>query len=522
MIYIYILKMSNNSSENQLGGLIHIKYIEKLKEKKPNRICYLLDGGANSKRAFDIITKEFLPRLKNRELIGCHIYDSINDSSFNWQYKKNYILDQYLFSFDRLIKYPNLLYMQDKKYHHNIIQAYNIANSLSSLYFIFNFYSLKEQNLLINNIFNGLDFLLTDNKIPTLIMKDELMRCDKEKGVSNNKGYTWLILLDGTNTKSLNALEYFWPLIDRQKDFIYALTLVNNTFYSDQLKDKFIKKMNQYHLRENINYYYFFDCVPGKKQFKYLKEFINFNEDYYFDFVLFYNNPLRYKVKRNDSYQLIMNLKANIGFVNLENLDDFFPEELIDYKEIERIDKEEKRKRRMLERAEQSVERGNRALQYILLAEYEDKKLERQDTDTSLVHNSIMEENNNVNNKDSNDNDNFILSNNLKLLPKLKTKENMRYVNNRNEKNEERRMKTTARNFNINTLSAPKLKNRTNSKIYINAKNIRKENDMTTSKIKNNFRERNNLHSISNRVNNIKPMNLKEKLIINAKNKIKY
>ena len=61
--------MSNNSSENQVGGLIHIKYIEKLKEKKPNRICYLLDGGTNSKKAFDIITKEFLPRLKNRELI---------------------------------------------------------------------------------------------------------------------------------------------------------------------------------------------------------------------------------------------------------------------------------------------------------------------------------------------------------------------------------------------------------------------------------------------------------------------
>ena len=113
-------------------------------------------------------------------------------------------------------------------------------------------------------IFKGLDYLLTESKIPILIMKDELMRCDKEKGVSNNKGYTWLILFDGTNTKSFNVLEYFWPLIDRQKDFIYVLTLVNNFFYSDQIKDKFIKKMDQYNLRENINYYYYFDCVPGQ------------------------------------------------------------------------------------------------------------------------------------------------------------------------------------------------------------------------------------------------------------------
>ena len=516
--------MNDNSADNRVGGLIHIKYIEKLKGEKPNRICFLLDGGTYTKKAFDISIKEFLPRLKNRELIGCHIYDSINDSEFNWQYKKNYILDQYLFSFDRIIKYPNLIYLQDKKYHHNIIQAYNIAYNLSSRYFIFNFYSLKEQNLLLNNIYKGLDYLLIESKIPILIMKDELMRCDKEKGVSNNKGYTWLILLDGTNSKSLNALEYFWPLIDRQKDFIYALTLVNNNFYSDQIKDKFIKKMNQYHLRENINYYYFFDCVPGQKQFKYLKEFINFNEDYYFDFVLFYNNPLRYKVKRNDSYQLIMQLKANIGFINLENIDDFFPEELIDHKEIERIDKEERRKRRMLENAEQSVERRYRELQFLLLAEYEDKKLERQDTDTSLVHNSIIEEtknnNNNINNNNAHDNDNdFIFSNNLRILSKLKTKENLRYRN--NVKEEEKKMKNTVRNFNVNTISAQKLKNRSSSKIYINAKNTKNIINMTANKIKNNDYERKNLNSVSTRIKIIKPMNLRDKLIINARNKVK-
>ena len=97
-------------SDNSVYGLIHVKYIEKLKENEPNRICFLLDGGTDSKKSFDIITKEFLPRLKHREMIGCHIYNSTNNSTYNWQYQKNYILDQYLFSFDRLIKYPNLLY----------------------------------------------------------------------------------------------------------------------------------------------------------------------------------------------------------------------------------------------------------------------------------------------------------------------------------------------------------------------------------------------------------------------------
>ena len=44
-------------SDNSVYGLIHVKYIEKLKENKPNRICFLIDGGTDSKKSFDIITK---------------------------------------------------------------------------------------------------------------------------------------------------------------------------------------------------------------------------------------------------------------------------------------------------------------------------------------------------------------------------------------------------------------------------------------------------------------------------------
>ena len=69
--------------ENQVGGLIHVKYKEKLKTNKPNRICFVIDGGSNTKSSFNITIKEFLPRLKNRELVGCHIYNSTQDSEYN-------------------------------------------------------------------------------------------------------------------------------------------------------------------------------------------------------------------------------------------------------------------------------------------------------------------------------------------------------------------------------------------------------------------------------------------------------
>ena len=527
---------SNNKAEYSVNGLIHVKYIEKLKENQPNRICFLVDGGSNCKSSFNIVIKEFLPRLKNRQLIGCHIYNRANDPEYNWQYQKNYILDQYLFTFDRIIKYPNLFYLQDKNYFHNIRQAYEIAKNLYSKYFILNFDSLKEQNLLIKNIFPGLNYLLTENNIiPTLIMKDQLTRNDKEKGVNNNKGYTWLIILDGTNIISYNVLEYFWPLIDRKKDFIYVLTIINNSFYSDRVKNIFIQKMNKYNLKENINYFYRLEIVENKKYFKFLKEFINFNEDYYFDFLLFYNNPLKYKIKKNYSYELIMEMKVNIGFINIDNLDGFNSEEIIDFEEIKRIEKEELRKKRMEERANQQEERElmrqYQALQFALFSEYEDKKLEREDTNPSLLNDSKIENNNSKisdiniqdNHKNHNNDNDIILSNNLIELPSLNNKQNLnnRYEEKKNETPIKIKNKIILSNRNAkstNTISGIKRKSKTASKIYIKAKNseeINKNDSLYKStKSLNKYKDNNNIKQ-----QNIRPMNLKEKLNIYARDK---
>jgi hypothetical protein len=527
---------NNNKPENSVGGLIHVKYIDKLKGSQPNRICFLIDGGKNCKSSFQITIKEFLPRLKYRQLIGCHIYNSEYNSEYNWQYQKNYILDQYLFTFDRIIKYPNLFYLQDKKFFHNIRQAYEIAINLNSKYFIFNFYSLKEQDLLTKNIYYGLNFLLTENNIPTLIMKDELTRNDKEKSVNGNKGYTWLILFDGTNLKSYNVFEYFWPLIDRKKDFIYALTIINNSFYSDRVKNLFIEKMEKFNLKENINFFYRFEIVENKHYYKFLKEFINFNEDYYFDFVLFYNNPLKYKIKKNYSYELIMEMKANIGFINMENIDDFNSEEIIDFEEIQRIEKEELRKKRLQQRAREEEERETirqyQAIQYALFSEYEDKKLERQDTNASLFNESKVENNiskiDNNNSKIDNKNNNLILTNNLIILPSI-NKNNNHNKNYNNRYDEEKKNESTikvknnfsARNYGTNkTISAPKYKSKTASKIYIKAKNseeINTENTRDDNKINKSMNKYKN--NIDNIKQNIKPVNLREKLNIYARNR---
>jgi hypothetical protein len=308
------------------------------------------------------------------------------------------------------------------------------------------------------------------------------------------------------------------------------LTTINSGFYSDKIRDIFIKKMNEFNLKENINYFYMSEYIEDKKYFKFMKEFINFNEDYYFDFVLFYNNPLKYKINKNHSYQLIMEIKANIGFVNLDNIDNYKSEEIIDLEEIKTIEKEELRQRLLRGIATESDEidviRQYQALQFALLNEYEEKKLERQDTNTSLLNNSKISNSNHLNNDNNNDNNNednfgFILSNNLVRLPPLNNKNiNNRYL-------EEKKNQTPIRNNNIfikttNTINS--LKTKSASKIKIKAKD--KETFDVNKNINDEFYKTNkslNKYNVNNNISNqrqkIKPMNLKDKLQIYAKNK---
>jgi hypothetical protein len=222
-----------------------------------------------------------------------------------------------------------------------------------------------------------------------------------------------------------------------------------------------------------------------------------------------------------------MEIKANIGFVNLDNIDNFKSEEIIDFEEIKRIEKEELRQKLLRERAsrrdERETARQYQALQFALFNEYEEKKLERQDTNSSLLNNSKFSNSNNLNNDNRIDNNNednfgFILSSNLIRLPPLNNKN----INNRYP--EEKKNETPIKNNNFSIKSNnTSFKTKSVSKIIIKAKNIDTFDDNNnfndelykTVKSLNKYNGKNN---ISNQRQKIKPMNLKDKLQIYAKN----
>jgi hypothetical protein len=235
-----------------------------------------------------------------------------------------------------------------------------------------------------------------------------------------------------------------------------------------------------------------------------------------------------------------MEIKANLGFVNLDEMDNFNSEEIIDFEEIARIEREELRQKRLRERAREQEEREilmqYQALQFALFSEYEEKKLERQDTNTSLLNNSKIGNESkisNINNLNNDNENNFILSSNLIQLPSLNNKRlNVRYTE--EQKNEtmpskKRNNFSTRNNFDSPTTKTENnIKSKSVNKYTIKAKNMDEFSGKKTAsstfysshKSLNKFTDKS---SMNNQRQNIKPTKLSEKLKIYARNKnVKY
>ena len=410
-----------------IPGLTHFNYLEKIdNSQKINRICLSINGSLNKITSFNLTLTEILPYIKNRELIACHIFNSEKDSEYNWRFQKNTILEKFLRPLERTCIYPNRFYLQDKKYPHNIEQINQIAQDSNSLYFITDYDGLKEQNLKPENLKFSIDYLFSySNKIPTILFKDDKFRKDKE---NKEKGYIWLVLLDKDNIDCMKALEFFIPLIDRRKDIIYAYVLIPS-MKSDNISDHFLFIMEKIGFVKDKNCFVNVEYFE-KSYFKLVKEYVNNNDDIYFDFVLFYNNPEKYALKRNENYKLATELKANIGFVNVPNIKDFDYDKIADFHEIG--DFETENRLIQLEKERQEKERQKK----LKKDEKKIKKKEPTNKNVKIDKNKNKNNNNNktslsVDSKINNDEKILLASVHLIKLPKFEPKiQNRRYLDN--------------------------------------------------------------------------------------------
>ena len=285
--------------------------------KEENIICLSIDGSQTSKDAFEIILAECLPYIHNSVLICPHIYNNTQDEKFNWRYQKANVLEYYKTRLTiSLADYQGYLIIQDRDANkmHEIEQSYKIAEMNECKYFFCGYEGLREQALKPSRIDVGIEYLLGESKIPVFIMKD-----NKKRGHSNNnKGFHWLLVMDKSMNDCYRVLDLFLPLIDRNNDKIYGFTLLPHFAQNDDdVKAKFYEKMKELNFKENEQFQYS-SKLYNNSAINILVDFVNHNSEQFFDFVIFLNNPMKFKTQKQecDTFKYVKLLYANIGFCN--------------------------------------------------------------------------------------------------------------------------------------------------------------------------------------------------------------
>jgi len=287
--------------------------------KEENIICLSIDGSQTSKDAFEIILSECLPYIHNSVLICPHIYNNTMDEKFNWRYQKANVLEYYKTRLTiSLADYQGYLIIQDRDANkmHEIEQSYKIAEMNECKYFFCGYEGLREQALKPSRIDVGIEYLLGESKIPVFIMKD-----NKKRGHShsnNNKGFHWLLVMDKSMNDCYRVLDLFLPLIDRANDKIYGFTLMPHFAQNDDdVKEKFYEKMKELNFKENEQFQYS-SKLYNNSPINILVDFVNHNSEQFFDFVIFLNNPMKFKTQKQecDTFKYVKLLYANIGFCN--------------------------------------------------------------------------------------------------------------------------------------------------------------------------------------------------------------
>jgi len=97
-----------------------------------------------------------------------------------------------------------------------------------------------------------------------------------------------------------NFRDLFLPLIDRSVDKIYGLTLMSEyTTNYDDMKRHFYDKMKELNLKEKKQFDY--SALQYKDhQSIVLVDFVNHNTEQFFDFVVFLNNPMKFKSQKQE------------------------------------------------------------------------------------------------------------------------------------------------------------------------------------------------------------------------------
>lgn len=273
-----------------------------------NTFCVSADGCEDSEYAFEIVTEDLIKNSSDKLLLA-YIFDSTIDNTNNFRNRKETIIHKYSTKILKMIQTKvNFIKEELKSGIHPIDQLHKISIDNNSEFLVTGFYSLRGPKGDNKQLNLGVDYLLSNSKKPTILIKENSLRKNKQ-----NRQLKWLFIFDKAYFKSYSIFEKFISLVDPNNDFVYGYTVMPSWFLNDDIKNSFMNDIKKNNIKN-------FDYLAENYQVssaKPINEKINFG-DIHFDYVVFYNNPQKHKVEGKNSsvLNIILNSKSNICFVN--------------------------------------------------------------------------------------------------------------------------------------------------------------------------------------------------------------
>lgn len=287
--------------------------VENFNKFIPNKniklITYLVSGSPNGIKALKILGNSLISlNPSNYKILAIYIEDNSESTKLklNFNNIKENVLESFSTTLNTIPSYANLIV--DTKCTQTGYEEYNyLSLANKSSFNVLCLDSLKGPLLRSIYLTKTKDFLLSNSKIPNILLKEYNIRGSK------NKGYNWFILLDHTYINSFKAFITFSEFIDKNNDFIYAFGSYPSYITYDVLQKQFI----EYCEDNNYKNYAYESESYVKNISKKVIEKVNF-ESTYFDFVVFYNNSDKYKAEKenNEYYKIVDKVCANLCFIN--------------------------------------------------------------------------------------------------------------------------------------------------------------------------------------------------------------
>ncbi len=270
--------------------------------------CLSVDGSVHSEIAYDIVSEDYI-KNETDKLIIVHIYNSEMDEYYNFRNKKDTINDKYSTKILKVDRSKVLFLKEDRVSKlHALEQVNRIAANHMCSYLISGYYGIKGPKGDNKELTKGVDYLLSFSKIPTVIIKENILRKNKPNGQIK-----WLFVFDRAYMNCYSIFNRFLPLINREKDYVFGFTMLPDWINFDDIKKNFQLDMEICKIK-NFDYEY----VEYKKNpSELVKEKVNFGEILY-DYIVFYNNPEKHRNegKLSDIFNIVTKCASNVCFIN--------------------------------------------------------------------------------------------------------------------------------------------------------------------------------------------------------------